>query len=86
MCTLNALVQSLLFRASARARGWFGPGACGHLEALRAPVGARRCCGGARFEVPAEVAGVREVGVRRPGAETAEPEVVPPLARGVSEL
>ena len=27
-----------------------------------------------------------EVGWRRPGAETAEPEVVPPLAEGVPEL
>ena len=27
-----------------------------------------------------------EVGGRRPGAKTAEPEVVPPLAKGVPEL
>ena len=36
--------------------------------------------------VPAEAAGVREVGVRRPGAETAEPLVVPSLGKKVAEL
>ena len=33
-----------------------------------------------------EVAGVWEVGGRQPGAETAGPEVVPPLTEGVPEL
>ena len=82
----DAPVQGLLFRASAWARGWFGPGACSHLGAPRAPVGAHRCCGGYRVAFSAEVAGVWEVGGRQPGAETAEPEVVPPLAKGILEL
>ena len=38
------------------------------------------------WNFPAEVAGVWEVGGRRPGAETVEPEVVSPLAEGVPEL
>ena len=29
---------------------------------------------------------MREVGGRRPGVRTAEPEVIPPLAKGVPEL
>ena len=86
MCSPDAPVQSLLFRAPVRARGRFWPGARGHLEALRAPVGARQRFGGYRVAFPAEVAGVWEVGGRRPRAETAEPDVVPPLAEGVPEL
>ena len=86
VCPPDAPVQSLLFRAPVRARGRFGPGARGHLGALRAPVGARRRCGGHGVESPAEVAIEWEVGGRRPGAETAEPEVVSPLAEGVPEL
>ena len=61
MCAPDAPVQSLLFRASVRARDRFGPGACGNLGALRAPVGARRRCGGYRIAFPAKVAGVWEV-------------------------
>ena len=86
VCSPDAPVQSLLLRAPVRARGRLGPGARGHLGALRAPVGARRRCGGHRVAFPAEVAGVREVGGRQRGAETAEPEVVPPLAEGVPDL
>ena len=78
----DALLQSLLLRAFAQARGRFGPGARGHLGAPRAFVGANQRCGGYRVAFPAEVAGVWEVGRWRPGAETAEPEVVPPLAKG----
>ena len=84
--TLDALLQSLLFRASARARGWFRPGARGHLGAPPAPVSAHQCWGGYRVALPAEVAGVWEVGGWQPGAEMAEPEVVPPLAKAVPEL
>ena len=43
-------------------------------------------CGGHRVSFPAEVAGVCEVGGRRPRAEMAEPEVVPPLSEGVPDL
>ena len=86
MCAPDALVQSLLFRAHVRARRRFGPGARGNLCALRAPVGARRRCGGYPVAFPAEVAGVWEVGGRRQGAEMAEPEVLPPRAKGVPEL
>ena len=64
----------------------FRPGARGHLGALRAPVGTRRRFGGHRVAFPVESAGVWQVGGWRPGAETAEPEVVPPLAEGVPEL
>ena len=86
MCSPDAPVQSLLLRAPVRARGRFEPGAHGHLGALRAPVGARRRCGGHRVAFPAEVAGVWEVGGRRPRAEMAEPEAVPPLSEGVPDL
>ena len=82
----DAPVQRLLFRAPARARGWFRPGARGHLGALRASVGAHRRGGGHCLGLPAEVAGLWVVGGRGPGAQTAEPEVVPPVAKGVSEL
>ena len=84
--TLNALLQRLLLRAPVRALGWLGAGARGHLGVLRASVGARRCCGGYRVALPAEVAGVWEVGGLGPGIEAAEPEIVPPLAKGASEL
>ena len=86
VCSPNALVQSLFFRAPVRAHGTFGPGVRGHLGALRAPDGARWRCGGHRVAFPAEVAGVWEVGERRPGAETADPESSDPLAEGVPEL
>ena len=79
-------VQSLLFHAPVRARGRFGPGASGHLGALRTGVGACRRCRGYRVAFPAEVAGVWEVEGRRPGAERAELEVVPPPAGGVLQL
>ena len=82
----DAPVQSLLFRAPARARGSFGPGARGHRGALRASVGAHQRGGGHRVAFRAEVAGVWELGGRQPGAETAEPEVVPALAKGGPEL
>ena len=75
-----------LFRAPTRARGWLGPGAHGHLEALCALVGARRCGGGYRVALPAEVRGLWEVGGQGPGMEAAEPEIVRPLAKGASEL
>ena len=83
---LDALLQRLLFRAPARARGWLGLLARSHLGALRAPVGACLCGGGHRVTLPAEVAGVLEVGGQGPGVEGAEPQSVPPLANGVSEL
>ena len=86
VCSPDAPVQSLLLRAPVRARGRFGPGARGHLGALRAPVGACRRCGGHRVAFPSEVAGVWEVGGRQPRAETAESEVVPPLSEGVPDL
>ena len=86
VCSPDAPVQSLLFCAPVRARGRFGPGARSHLGALRAPVGACWRCRGHRVAFPAEVAGVWEVGGRRPGAEMAEPEVVPPLLEGVPNL
>ena len=86
MCSPDAPVQSLLFRAPVRARGRFWPGARGHLGALRAPGGACRRCGGHRVAFPAEVAGLWEVGGRRSRAETAEPEVVRPLWEGVPDL
>ena len=70
----------------AQASGWLGQGACGHLGALHAPVGARRCSGGHRITRPAEVAGVSEVEGRGPGVEAAEPEIVPLLVEGASEL
>ena len=83
---LDALLQRLVLHATARARGWLGPGACGHLGALREPVGAHRCGGGYRVAVPAEVAAVWEVGGRVPGIEAAEAEIVPPLAKKALEL
>ena len=61
---LNAPVQCLLFRAPARAGRWLGPGARGHLGALRVPVGALWRGKGHRSTVPAEVAGLLEVGGR----------------------
>ena len=61
---LDAQVQCLLFRAPARVRGRFGPGARGHLAAVRARVGARRYGGGHSVALSAELAGVREVGGR----------------------
>ena len=70
MCSPDAPVQSLLFRAPVRARGRFWPGARGHLGALRAPGGACRRCGGHRVAFPAEVAGLWEVGGRRSRANT----------------
>ena len=82
----DAPVQRPLFSAPARARGWFGPGAGGHLGASRASVGADRHGGGHRVAFPAEVAGVWKVGGWQPGAEMAEPEVVAPLAKGFPEL
>ena len=86
MCAPDTPVQSLLFQASVRARGRFQPGARGHLGALRAPVGARQCCAGYRLSFPAELAGLWEVKGRRSGAKTAEPEVVPQLAKGFLDL
>ena len=82
----DAPVQCLLFHAPTRAHGWFGPGARGHLGAPRESVGAHRRGGGHRVAHPAEVAAVREVGGRGPGAETAELKVAPPLPKGVLEL
>ena len=58
LCALGEQLQGLLFCAPAQAWGWLGPEACGHLGALRAPVGARWCGRGHRFTLPAEVAGV----------------------------
>ena len=86
MCPLDAPVQGLLLRAHLRARGRFGPGARGHLGALRAPVGSCQRCGGHGVAFPAESAGVWEVGGWQPRAETAEPEVVSPLSEGVPDL
>ena len=86
LCSPDAPVQSLLLRAPVQARGGLGPGARGHLGALRAPVGACRLRGGHRVAFPTEVAGAWEVGGRRPGAEIAEPEVVPPPSQGVPDL
>ena len=60
----DAPVQRLPFLAPARARGWFGPGARGHLGALRAPVGAQRRGRGNRVAFSAEMAAVWEVGGR----------------------
>ena len=86
LCSPDSPVQSLLLRAPVRARGRFGPGARGHLGALRAPVGTCRRCGGHRVAFPAEMAGVWEVGGPRPRAEMAEPEVAPPLSEGFPDL
>ena len=83
---LDASLQCLLLRAPARGRGWLVPGARSHLGAPRAPVGARWRGGGHRAALPAEVAGVWEVGGRGPGIEAAKPEVVPPLAKGAPEF
>ena len=83
---LDALLQRLLLRAPARARGWLRPGERGHLGALRVPVGARRCGGGNRVPLPAEVAGVWEVGGQRLGIDAADPEIVALLAKGACEL
>ena len=83
---LNPPLQCLLLRAPARARGWLGQRARGHLGALRAPVGARWCGGGYSVAFPAEVAGVREVGGPKPGVQAAEPEVIPTLSEGAPEL
>ena len=60
--------------------------ASGHLGARHAPVCARTRFGGHRVRFPAELAGVWEVGGRRPRVEMAEPEVVPPLSEGVPDL
>ena len=83
---LDGPLQRLLLRAPARARRWLGPGARGHLGALRAPVGARQRGAGYRVAFPAEVAGVREVVGRVAGVKAAEREVVPPLAEGAPEF
>ena len=83
---LGAVLPCLLSRAPVRARGWVGPGARGNLAALRAPVGARGRGGGYCVPLPAEVAGVQEVAGRGPAVEAREPEIVPALAKGASEL
>ena len=53
-----------------------------HCAHLLVPVGVA----GYRVALPAEVAGVREVGGRGPGVKAAEPEIVPTLAKGAPEL
>ena len=68
---LYAPLQRPFLRAPARARGGLGSGACGHLKALRAPVGARRRGRGYRVALPAEEAGVWEVGGRGRGVVAA---------------
>ena len=82
----DAPVQSLLFRAPVRARGRFGPGARGHPEHcahLLAPVGVSM---DTVLHAPQRWQVCGRWGGQQPGAETAEPEVVPPLAEGVPEL
>ena len=84
--TFDATQQCRLLRALMRARGRLCPGAWDHLGALRAPVGACRHGGGHRVMHAAEVAGVREVGGRRPGVGSVEPAIIPALTEGVPEL
>ena len=85
-CALDPPLQRLLFCPPVQARGRLGPGARGHLGALRAPVGARRCGGGHRITLPAELAGVWEVGGRGAGVKGEEQEIVRLLAKNVPEL
>ena len=86
LCALEAPLQRLFVRALAQGQGHLCPGTRGQLGPLRAPVGARPSDGGHRVNLPAEVAGVLDLGGRGPGVVVLEPEIVPPLAEGASEL
>ena len=74
--------------SSVRRRGPAGGSGQGHAASGST---ARTCStrprgGGHRVALPAEVAGVWEVGGRGPGVKAAKPDFVPPLAKGATEF